>query len=98
MDDQKIKQNANMAKMGFVQKAIIKNVQKTQQVDPDVEQEYDNLMKTAEKQLSDDETTKSDELINTKITDQEIPGFSNGKISVAQEQSELSADSFDEAD
>jgi hypothetical protein len=42
-------------------------------------------MKTAEKQLSDDETTKSDELINTKITDQEIPGFSNGKISVAQE-------------
>lgn len=74
-----------MKKMGFVQKAIIKNVKKAQPVDPEVEQEYDNLMKTAEKQLSEDETTKSEELINTKITDQEIPGFSSGKISVAQE-------------
>jgi len=55
-------------------------------------------METAEKQLSEDDSTKSEELINTKITDQEIPGITNGKVSVVQESSELTADSFDEAD
>ena len=68
-------------------------------------------MEVAEKQISDqkdpdsknseDETqTKSEELVNTKVTDQEIPGItSSDKLSIAQaDQSETSADSYDEAD
>ena len=43
---------------------------KGQLTDPDVDQDYAKLMETAEKQLSEDENpTKSEELINTKITD-----------------------------
>lgn len=57
---------------------------KGQLTDPDVDQDYAKLMETAEKQISEDENpAKSEELINTKITDQEIPGISNGKVAVA---------------
>jgi hypothetical protein len=43
-------------------------------------------METAEKQLEQegDSPAKSEELVNTKITDQEIPGISyNSRISVS---------------
>jgi hypothetical protein len=85
MDDQRVKQNENV---GFIQ-AAIKNNLRSQLTDPDVDSDYEKLMETAEKQLGeqqnpeDENQAKSEELINTKITDQDIPGISNNKASVS---------------